>query len=307
MKLHSNITINGKQYKKGDKISPIPAYLFFMVHMLAFGASGFYMAYSQSGPKLSFVYIHGGFAILVYTFFYLAMFGVDEVKWMFINAALGILAIYSQIDWLLSYFGKRVSDYPFEVHVIPFLYFILYTFLLRQFVVDITGSRSDENRQRKVEFGYIFISIAIYLGSYMFHDVDLPERTSSSNNSIGSSNSRSSTQTYKRTIPKDKVTAALSRGDHYWDKRNYAEAYKYYKQAYEEANALDDSDISRNRKLAFSSSGIMATACMQGKWEEADAAMKELKERYEDLTPENKKKMDYWIRTGEPRLKKRKC
>ena len=298
LKLHTDVSIKGKQYKKGDEISPYPAYIFFAIHMLAFGASGFYMAYSQSGPDLSFVYMHGGFAIIVYTIFYLAMFGVDEVKWMFINAALGILAIYSQIDWLLSYFGKRASDFPWEVHVIPFLYFILYTFLLRQFVVDITGSRDEGNRQRKVELGYILISIAIYLGSYMIHDTKLPDRTSSSN---------SNTQSYERTISKDTVTATIRKGDHYWDKRNYAEAYTYYKQAYAEANALDESNKTRNRKLAFSSSGIMATTCMLGKWDEADAAMEELKERYKDLTPENQKKLDYWIRTGEPRLKNRKC
>ena len=71
--------------------------------------------------------------------------------------------------------------------------------------------------------------------------------------------------------------------------------------------ALDHFDESRNRKLAFSSSGIMATACTLGKWEEADKAMAELNERYGDLKPENQKKMDYWIKTGEPRLKKRQC
>ena len=298
MKMHSNMTIGSKQYKKGEEMSPYPAYIFFAIHMLAFGASGFYMAYSDSGPELSFVYMHGGFAILIYTFFYVAMFGVDEVKWMFINAALGILAIYSQIDWLLSRYGKHASDYPWEVHVIPFLYFILYTFLFRQFVVDITGSRNNEHRKVIVEIAYVVISVAIYLGSSQLHSEQQPRQSNSST---------SNTQSNERTIPTDNVTASIRKGDHYWDERNYAEAYTYYKQAYAEANTLDESDESRNRKLAFSSSGIMATACMLGKWEEADAAMAELKARYEDLTPENKKKLDYWIRTGEPRLKNRKC
>ena len=31
------------------------------------------------------------FAIFVYTVFYLVFFGVDEIKWMFINAALGLV------------------------------------------------------------------------------------------------------------------------------------------------------------------------------------------------------------------------
>lgn len=37
---------------------------------------------------------------------------------MFINAGLGVMAIYTQIDWILSLFGARVADYPWTVHVI---------------------------------------------------------------------------------------------------------------------------------------------------------------------------------------------
>lgn len=168
MKLHSDLVINGKKYKKGDEISGAPVYVFFSIHMLMFGMSGFFMAYAEEGPDLSFVYMHGGIAILVYVFMYFAMFGVDEVKWMFINAGLGILAIYSQIDWLLSLFGKSASDYPLQVHVIPFLYFILYTFLLRQALLDLTNSREDEDRQHRVEYGYILVSIAVYVLSYVW-------------------------------------------------------------------------------------------------------------------------------------------
>ena len=81
-------------------------YLFFGIHMLMFGLSGFLMAYTSDGPDLAFVYLHGGIAIVVYMVFYLVIFGRDEVKWMLINAALGILGIYSQIGWILAKFGK---------------------------------------------------------------------------------------------------------------------------------------------------------------------------------------------------------
>ena len=108
--------------------------------MLAFGLSGFFMAYSSDGPGLGFLYMHGGIAIVVYTIFYLALFGGDEIKWMFINAALGLLGIYAQIDIILSLFGKKAGDYSAAVHVIPFLYYILYTFLLYQMVLDMVNS-----------------------------------------------------------------------------------------------------------------------------------------------------------------------
>ncbi len=80
---------------------------------------------------------------MVYTAFYVALFGVDEIKWMFINAALGLLGIYAQIDLILSLFGKKAGDFSVFVHVIPFLYYILYTFLLYQMVLDVSGARND--------------------------------------------------------------------------------------------------------------------------------------------------------------------
>ncbi|MBN1378317.1 MAG: hypothetical protein JXA04_03695 [Gammaproteobacteria bacterium] len=167
MKLKSAITINNKAYNKGDDVPWYTIYPFFMFHMLMFGGSGFFMAYSDNSPDVMFLYMHGGIAITVYTVFYLVIFGLDEVKWMFINAGLGLLGIYSQIDWILSFFGKRVGDYPYYVHVIPFLYFILYTFLLRHAILDIMNVGDDESKKQKVEFGYVVFSILIYVGSYL--------------------------------------------------------------------------------------------------------------------------------------------
>ena len=124
------------------------------------------MAYFDKGAPVLFLYVHGGLAILIYTVFYLAIFGRDEVKWMFINSGLGFLCIYSQIGWLLSLFGKKVSDYPVYIHVIPFLYFVLYTFLIRHALLDITRSREDNKKKKRVEYGYIAISVGIYVISY---------------------------------------------------------------------------------------------------------------------------------------------
>ena len=128
-----------------------------------FGGSGFLMAYSGEDIPVFFLYLHGGFAIAVYLIFYISIFGLDEVKWMFINAGLSILGIVSQIGWFLSLFDRELSDFPFYIHVIPFLYFVLYTFLLRQAVIDITNSRENEQRKKIVEYAYIIISIVFYV------------------------------------------------------------------------------------------------------------------------------------------------
>ena len=162
MKLHSDITINGKFYTKGSSIPWYSIYPFFMVHMLMFGGSGFFLAYGDD-TDVFFLYMHGGIAILVYIIFYFVIFGFDQVRWMFTNAALGLLGIISEIDWILSLFNKHVEDFAWYVHVVPFLYYILYTFLLRQALIDITGSRDNEVRMRWINYSYVLISLIIYL------------------------------------------------------------------------------------------------------------------------------------------------
>ena len=144
-------------------------YLFFGIHMLMFGLSGFFMAYATDGPDLTFLYMHGGIAIVVYMVFYLVIFGRDQVGWMLVNAALGILGIHAQIGWILARFDKRIDDYPWQVHVIPFLYYILYTFLLRQFLLDLTRSRDNPGRRKLVDAVYVVGSLVVY-GSFLLRD-----------------------------------------------------------------------------------------------------------------------------------------
>lgn len=166
VQLHGDIRINGKLYPKGARVSPWLIYPFFLVHMLAFGLSGFFMAYSRDGPDLVFIYLHGGFAVLVYTVFYLVIFGVDQVRWMFINAALGLFGIYAQIDLILSWFDRKAGDFPWYVHVVPFLYYVLYTFLLYHAVLALAGAERSPERKRRVEIGYVVGSLVFYAWLY---------------------------------------------------------------------------------------------------------------------------------------------
>jgi hypothetical protein len=137
-------------------------YPFFLVHMLAFGLSGFIIAYADQEPDLFFLYLHGGIAIFAYLIFYLVIFVLDEVKWMFINSGLGLFGIYAQIDLILLFFGKQASDFPTSVHVIPFLYYVLYTFLLYQVVLELSGARKSRRRKRIVELVYVLLSALVY-------------------------------------------------------------------------------------------------------------------------------------------------
>lgn len=167
MKLRSPLVIGGKSYPEGAEIPWFQVYPFFLVHMLMFGLSGFMMAYAEEGPGLFFLYVHGGIAIVAYCAFYLAFFGVDQVLWMFINAGLGLFGIYAQIGWLLGLFGKDPSDYSPAVHAIPFLYYILYTFLLHQMVLDLTGAREHETKRKLVDRCYVVLSIVVYAAALL--------------------------------------------------------------------------------------------------------------------------------------------
>ncbi|MEO6364876.1 MAG: hypothetical protein ABIO38_02350 [Luteimonas sp.] len=158
---HANTKADGPGRVLGPKAMWF-VYPFFSVHMLAFGLSGFLIAYMADAPDIMFLYIHGGIAIFVYIVFYLVIFGFDAVSWMVVNAALGIIGIYAQIGWILERFGKRIEDFPWQVHVVPFTYYVLYTFLLRQLLIDATRSRDNPQRRAMVETGYVVASLLVY-------------------------------------------------------------------------------------------------------------------------------------------------
>lgn len=140
-------------------------YVFFLIHMAVFGFSGFWMAYfANEEVELSFLYMHGGIAIAVYLLFYIQHFGIDEVKWLLINSALGLYGICFEVDWFLSQFDRSIYDVPFYRQITPFLYYILYTFLLRQALLDLLGARDNLDRKRTVEQCYIVVSIVISTG-----------------------------------------------------------------------------------------------------------------------------------------------
>jgi uncharacterized membrane protein YwaF len=161
MKLHGQITINGRIYAKGTEVPWFKIYPFFMLHMLVFGSTGFAMAYFEAKPNLPFLYMHGGFAILIYTVLYVAIFGFDEVKWMFINAALGVTGLFTQMAWIMARFGKHIDGMPWYVHVIPFVYYVLYVFLIRHAFLDFFDARENPARRALVEKIYVAVSLAI--------------------------------------------------------------------------------------------------------------------------------------------------
>lgn len=161
IQLHQDITINGKTHKAGETVPWYYIYPFFLFHMGAFGASGFFLAYG-SDASLGFIYMHGGIAILVYLMFYLAIFGKETVKWLAIDSLLGLFGIVAQLGWILALFDKTLADYSIARHVIPCIYYILYTFLLHRAVLDFSNSSNDPIKRKAVDRWYLIGSLGIY-------------------------------------------------------------------------------------------------------------------------------------------------
>ena len=167
MRIKRDLKINGKLYKAGENVPALSVFPFFLIHMLVFGGSGFLMAYF-SDVEILFLYAHGGIAIIVYLAFYVAIFGLDAVKWMFMNAAIGIFGIYAELKFVLKHFNKNISDFPWFVHLVPFTYYVLYTFLIYQTVLSIFAADEKPQNKKYVEAAYVSISLLTYFIIFQF-------------------------------------------------------------------------------------------------------------------------------------------
>lgn len=137
-------------------------YGFFLFHMLAFGSAGFFMSYSDR-PDLTFNFLFSGFAIFVYIVFYLIFFGLDEIWWLFINSALGILGIMAALDWILFLFGTSTDHYSAQAHIIPAIYYVLYTFLLRRAILHLFHAEDGTRKKHIIDGLYIAGSLLLYV------------------------------------------------------------------------------------------------------------------------------------------------
>ncbi|MCF7835225.1 hypothetical protein K9M48_04215 [Candidatus Gracilibacteria bacterium] len=113
-------------------------YIFFTIHVFGFGAAGFLLSYGEE--DLSSTFAMGGFAIFVYLVFYFVIFGWEDIKRMFINALIGIFGIYAWMGDILSLFDKNIDNFSRQYHIVPGVFFVIYTFLLRHALIDLSQS-----------------------------------------------------------------------------------------------------------------------------------------------------------------------
>jgi hypothetical protein len=158
---------NGRTYLPGEEVPWRYVYPFFLIHMLVFGGTSFYLSYAGDGSEAMTSVVLALLGLPVYLVFYRAMFGREEIRWVFINAALGILGIAAEIGWLLSLSGKQLRDYPVIAHIGPFAYYVVYTFLLRHAAIDLVRARTSPVVTTRVERYYVLISLLWYGGTLL--------------------------------------------------------------------------------------------------------------------------------------------
>lgn len=147
-----------------DKAPWLFIYGFFLFHMALFGSVGFLLAYSD-GAIFLINLAFSGFAIFIYSIFYISIFGIEDIKWLVINSIIGILAIFSQLGWILEKFGKSLQDYPDHYHIIPGIYFVLYTFLLRRALLHLLRAKQGTKKRVLVNIGYVVFTVTYFLWS----------------------------------------------------------------------------------------------------------------------------------------------
>jgi len=67
---------------------------------------------------------------------------------------------------MLSRFGRELGHYPASAHAVPVLSPVLYTFLLRHALLDLTGSREAPDKNQTVEYSLIAFSVGVSLLFY---------------------------------------------------------------------------------------------------------------------------------------------
>lgn len=152
MKLRRDIKIQRRWYHKGDEISWLKVYPFFLFHIGIFGVTAVVLAYAETEPAVPLGVLYGfsAIALLSYLAFYLRYFGRDSWKWMLLNSGLGLFAFFSQAENILGLFGRQFSELPWAVHAVPTMFFMIYTFFLRQAVLDLNDARENPQPTEKM-------------------------------------------------------------------------------------------------------------------------------------------------------------
>lgn len=136
-------------------------YFIFLYSVGGFGCMAVISAYFDDGHgDVSTIVVWG--PLILFVFSYEAIFGFDKLVWIFVNGFLGIVGVVKELDILLYYFGKDFHSFSAIVHVAPIIYYVFFTFLIRQAAIDFCNARNKFERERLVNIVYVLVSLLFY-------------------------------------------------------------------------------------------------------------------------------------------------
>ena len=167
MKLKTDISIGSNTYSKGSYLHWSKVYGFFTVIIALHFWLVFDITYIQQDIVLGFTLCFGIFLPVLYLLAYRSIFGLAEIRWLIVNSIIGIIGVLAELDWVLSYFyDKSLSDFNVFFHIIPCVHYIMFTFVLRQAVIDSFHARYNLKRREYVNLGFTLISTILYVALY---------------------------------------------------------------------------------------------------------------------------------------------
>ncbi len=141
-------------------------YFFFAIHMLGFGGITVSITYFPEEwtptPTYGNTLIFGGFALFIYSVFYVVTFKLEDLMSYVRDSLLGLYGVLSTISLLLSFFERSFWDYPLYYHILPTVYYIMYTFLFYQALLDIMRARDNEQKRKHATKVFTYGSLIIY-------------------------------------------------------------------------------------------------------------------------------------------------
>ena len=163
MKIHGSINIFDKEYNKGDDVPWYYIYPALYLLIVFFGVGSIWLAYGEVLKSEEGLLFFRVLLLSIFAVSYYIIFGIDEFKWIFINIFLGTVGILGEYEVIGYFFGLDISEYSLSINIFPFLFYVLFIFLLRQTFIDIAGARENPKRKKYVEIGFILVFICVYV------------------------------------------------------------------------------------------------------------------------------------------------
>ena len=142
---------------------------FFIAHAVLFGLVVLLFAYAQysSAMGLVILFIWGFLGVLCYLMVYSALFGLDSFKWIVSNTALALFGFSAELHLLIDWFNVETANIAWYRNMLPYAYYVMYTFWFRQLVLAAFGAREDTSKGERVSNYFLVVCLLIYLLMYI--------------------------------------------------------------------------------------------------------------------------------------------